>query len=122
MKTYVINLNYDKRMSEHKFLKETLLKYDEQTLTGSMMYIDNYTRKMKWVLSFDGQNKEKHDFDIWLKEQKREIDKTYQKRVEESQSYFLEKGWNCVSIYTPEDVNRFITCMPNGVFLYGATN
>lgn len=117
-KTYIINLNYNKRMLEHDFIKDTLSRYDEQTLTGSMLYVDNYSRKMKWGVSFDGEN---HDFLSWLKQQNREIDKTYQKKLEESQTYFLQRGWNATSLNEPNDVDRFITEMPNGFFLYGST-
>lgn len=114
-KNYIISLDYNDRIAEHSFMKSTLERYDEDILTGSTLYVDNYTKKMKWVLTFKDNN---NDFKEWLDRWDKKIDNTYQKRIESNLTYFLEKGWNMTSIYTPNDVEVFVTRIPNGIFLY----
>lgn len=120
-KNYIVNLDYNKRIKEHSFLINTLNKYDESILTGSILYVDNYTRKMKWVLCFDENTEFNGDeFTKWLSTQDKKIDKTYQKRIEEKPTYFMEKGWNVAGLNTEDDVKLIVTRMPNGIFLYPA--
>lgn len=120
-KNYIVNLDYDKRIKEHSFLIDTLNKYEANVLTGSILYIDNYTRKMKWFLSFDENTEfDRDEFIKWLSYRGKKIDKTYQKRMEENSAYFLEQRWNVAGLNTEEDVKLFVTRMPNGLFLYPA--
>ena len=118
-KSYLIELSYGGRMSEIQFISDILSRFDNETLTGITVLVNNNPYNLEFLL-FLAFEKCDVDFDAWITNHypDKRMNYLFNYSISDVIENLSNKRYNCHSFLDAEDVKRVITDNPNFIFLW----
>lgn len=122
-KSYLFNLSYGGRMNELKFIIDILLAFDNETLTGVTIFVNNNPYNLEFLLFLSFEKKD-IDYDFWLSSNypNKKVDYLFNYTLSDIIGNLANKRYNCYSFSTTEDAKRVITNEPNFLFLFPSSD
>ncbi|WP_294329403.1 toll/interleukin-1 receptor domain-containing protein [uncultured Chryseobacterium sp.] len=119
MKNYLFELSYGNRVNEKDFINSILQNFDNQTLTGITMFVNNNIYNLEFLLLLYFEKDDKV-FDVWLEQNFQQKKRVFNYTPTTITELLLENRYSMFSFSKIEDIEPFLTHSPNQFFLYNS--
>lgn len=116
-KIYIFSLDYGNRCTEREFVKEMLRNFDENSLTGCGIFVNNNPYRLDlllYVSVLDGIER----FEDFIKQKFGYKRRVFNYFMEDIINTLIQSGYNFVTFLDEESVDRVMTEESNSVFLF----
>lgn len=116
-KSYIFELSYGKRMDEKKFIKDVLDNFNNDTLVGANIFVNNNPYSLEFLLHMNFA-KDADKFDLWLSQKYKEKKKKYNYFIGDLFFSMSTRGYNSFGLIDSDMIDMLIDTDANNIFLF----
>ena len=116
-KVYIFSLDYGNRIKEKKFIKEVLKCFDEDTVVGCGIFVNNNPYSLE-LLFYVSLAKEFERFEEFLRKNYKNKRRIFNYFLDEMLESFSHNGYNIATFIDVDTVDIIMTEEENNIFLF----
>lgn len=116
-KIYIFSLDYGNRMKEKEFIKAILNEFDNNTLVGCGIFVNNNPYNLEFLF-FASLEKDTDRFEGFLKKHFNEKQRVFNYFMDDIINSFYKRGYNVKTFIDADEVDFIISDEANAFFMF----